>query len=113
VIHNDFILGNCLWQGSRLSVLDFADCGVGLYLYDLAPMLTNLEAPELQDAFLAGYSSKRPLSEGDNQRLPLLQAVRHVRACLVSIAKAQRNEPIPPLEVHLASRMTDIHTLMV
>lgn len=113
IIHNDFILGNCLWQESTVSVLDFADCGVGLYLYDLAPMLTNIDAPELQKAFLAGYTSKRPLSEEDVALLPLMQAVRHVRACFSSIAKAQRGEPGPPLAEHLASRMGDIYTLMV
>lgn len=113
IIHNDFILGNCLWQKSVVSVVDFADCGIGLYLYDLAPMLTNIDAPELQKAFLEGYTSKRPLSEEDLGFLPLMQAVRHVRACLSSIAKVQRGEPGPPLEKHLASRMGDIRALLV
>ncbi|MDQ3397681.1 MAG: phosphotransferase, partial [Deinococcota bacterium] len=62
VVHHDFILGNCRWMGDDLRVIDFADCGVGLYLYDLAPMLTNLDEPPLREHFIEGYASVRPLS---------------------------------------------------
>lgn len=112
-IHNDFILGNCLWHTNEVRVLDFADCGVGPYLYDLATMLTNFSDETLvRESFLEGYSSLRPLSSRHSEVLPLLEAVRHVRVCLWHIGKVQRGEVAPPLERHLEARMSEIHKLM-
>lgn len=90
-IHNDFILGNCLWHQGDLGVVDFADWGVGPYLYDLAPMLTNIgDRPRMHEAFLAGYDSRVPLSAAQEAVLPLLEAVRHVSFCLHNVDKARR-----------------------
>lgn len=112
-IHNDLILGNCLWHGDEVRVLDFADCGVGPYLYDLAPMLTNFsDETSVREGFLEGYLSLRPLSSKHREALPPLEAVRHVRVCLWAIGKAQRGEVAPPLERHLEVRMSEIHKLM-
>ncbi len=113
-IHNDFILGNCLWQDDDVRVLDFADCGVGPYLYDLAPMLTNFsDEILLRESFLEGYSSLCPLSSKHREVLPLLEAVRHVRVCLWLIGKVQRGEVAPPLERHLGARVSEIRRLML
>jgi Ser/Thr protein kinase RdoA (MazF antagonist) len=112
-VHNDFILGNCLWQGNDLRVLDFADCGVGLYLYDLAPMLTNLSGePSLREQFIEGYASLRPLSSEHRAVLPLMEAVRHVSSCLWLVGKTKRGDVVPPLERHLEARMAEIRELM-
>lgn len=112
ILHKDFILGNCLWHKDTVSVLDFADCGVGPYLHDLAPMLTDLDDLDLQGSFLEGYTSLCPLTQRDVGLLPLMQAVRHVNACLSIIGKARRGELIPPLKEHLAVRLSQIHELI-
>lgn len=112
-IHNDFILGNCLWHANEVRVLDFADCGVGPYLYDHATMLTNFSDETLvREGFLEGYSSLRPLSLEHTRVLPLLEAVRHVRVCLWHMGKVQRGEVAPPLERHLEARMSEVRRLM-
>lgn len=112
VIHKDFILGNCLWQSDNVRVLDFADCGVGPYLYDLAPMLTNFsDNISLRNAFLEGYMSLSPLSSSHRDVLPLLEAVRHVSSCLWVIGKVRRGEVAPPLERHLEARMAEVRRL--
>lgn len=112
-IHKDFILGNCLWDGSNVRVLDFADCGVGPYLYDLAPMLTNFsDDVSLRNDFLEGYTSLSLLSSSHREVLPLLEAVRHVSSCLWVIGKVRRGEVAPPLKHHLEMRMAEICGIM-
>lgn len=111
-IHQDFILGNCVWQQGVLGILDFADWGVGPFLYDLAPMLTNIgDQPRMRAAFLTGYRSRQPLSGAQEAVLPLLEAVRHVSFCFRSIDKAMHDLPTPPLDVHLPVRIAEIRLL--
>lgn len=95
VIHCDYILGNTHLSrnGSewRVGVLDFDDCGMGNYLYDLCPMLGNLaghpgdtynpDYPVLRDALLNGYRSARPLPVEWERHLPVLMAARHANHC--------------------------------
>jgi Ser/Thr protein kinase RdoA (MazF antagonist) len=112
-IHKDFILGNCLWHGSNVRVLDFADCGVGPYLYDLAPMLTNFsDEPALRGQFIEGYESLLTLPPKHKTVLPLMEAVRHVSSCVWILGKVRRGEVVPPLERHLEARMTEVRKVM-
>jgi Ser/Thr protein kinase RdoA (MazF antagonist) len=113
LLHKDFILGNCVWHPNGLGVLDFADAGTGPFLYDLAPMLTNIgHEPALRTAFLAGYRSRLPLSAAQERALPLMEAVRHVSFCFRNIAKATRGVTTPPLDVHLPARIAEIRLLL-
>ncbi len=113
ILHKDFILGNCLWHGDKVWVLDFADCGIGPYLYDLAPMLTNFsDEPVLRGEFIEGYAALRPLSPEQKKALPLLEAVRHISSCVWVLGKVRRGEVAPPLKRHLEVRMTEVHGLM-
>jgi Ser/Thr protein kinase RdoA (MazF antagonist) len=86
VIHADFILGNCLFHGHRVRVLDFDDCGWGYFLYDMAPLIGNLKDFDrdgsLVRAFLAGYRSVRSLPCEREQYIDLLVAVRDAAAAL-------------------------------
>jgi amino acid adenylation domain-containing protein len=65
LIHGDLQVTNFLLQDGQLAALDFADCGWGFYLYDIAAALLPLwrqpELPALTDAFLRGYRRVRPL----------------------------------------------------
>ncbi len=108
IIHKDYILGNCLWQEGKLSVLDFAECGLGLYLYDLATMLTNFsDQPTLQEALIKGYTSIIPISQEMLKRLPILEATRHLNTIFWNIEKAKLGEG-PDLEPHINVRMAEI-----
>ena len=86
VLHNDFILLNCLHHGRRTAVIDFDDCGWGFYLQDLGGMLSNLkDYPDyrsLRRWFLDGYRSVRPLPSEDEQDLELMIALRHCASTL-------------------------------
>ncbi len=65
LIHGDLQMTNFLLQDGQLVALDFADCGWGFYLYDIAAALLPLwgqqEFTALQDAFVRGYRRVRPL----------------------------------------------------
>lgn len=98
IIHFDYILGNIHFSrnGSdwRVGVIDFDDCGMGYYLYDLCPVLGNLagypggtynpDYPVLRDAFLSGYRTARPLPAEWERHLPVLMAVRHTNHCFLT-----------------------------
>jgi Ser/Thr protein kinase RdoA (MazF antagonist) len=59
LIHADLRLANLLASDGRTAVIDFDDCGLGWYLYDLAAAVSFFEddpaVPGLIDAWLAGY----------------------------------------------------------
>jgi Ser/Thr protein kinase RdoA (MazF antagonist) len=67
---------------SRVTVLDFDDCGFGWYLYDLGGSLSFMEddprVPELVDAWVAGYREVRELSTEEVAELPTFVLLRRL-----------------------------------
>jgi Ser/Thr protein kinase RdoA (MazF antagonist) len=63
LIHADLHLGNAVFQGGVVKLIDFDDCGTGPRLYDLAVALWELrnesDYPAYRDALLAGYRAHR------------------------------------------------------
>jgi Ser/Thr protein kinase RdoA (MazF antagonist) len=60
VIHADFHSGNYVLCDENVCIIDFDRCGFGLYLYDLALALMELEEQQ-RKAFLQGYETVRAL----------------------------------------------------
>lgn len=58
-IHADVLRENVLVDGSRLSLIDFDDSGIGYRLYDLGTTMSQnldeLHAADIRDALIAGY----------------------------------------------------------
>jgi amino acid adenylation domain-containing protein len=79
MIHGDLQVTNYLFHQGRVAALDFADCGTGWFLYDLAcsllPVARSAAFEEMRDALLRGYRSVRPLA-GAEERLPLFLRAR-------------------------------------
>ncbi|HLL23157.1 MAG TPA: phosphotransferase, partial [Kofleriaceae bacterium] len=77
IIHGDLFRDNVLWQGDRLvAILDFEQASGGSLAYDLAVCINDwcwLGAPrfDLVQALLAGYQTRRPLTDGDRAALPV------------------------------------------
>ena len=65
LVHKDLEPDNTVLHEGRVYAIDFADCGWGHYLYDIAASLLPLREkkgyPELREAFLRGYRRRRPL----------------------------------------------------
>ncbi|MDY7092838.1 MAG: amino acid adenylation domain-containing protein [Acidobacteriota bacterium] len=79
MIHGDLQVTNYLFHQGRVAALDFADCGTGWFLYDLAcsllPVARSPAFEEMRDALLRGYRSVRPLA-GAEEQLPLFLRAR-------------------------------------
>lgn len=62
LIHADLHDGNYLLHGDELRPIDFARCGFGYYLYDVASTLQYLP-PGVRASFFEGYQTTQKLSE--------------------------------------------------
>ena len=84
-IHGDIHQGNCHFQDDgRLTILDFALCGVGYRAYDLTGFLWPMRDKTIEDqkmrtcceAFLDGYESVRPLHPAEKLAIPAFVQIR-------------------------------------
>jgi len=73
LVHADLRLANLLVDGDTITVIDFDDCGFGWYFYDFGTAVSFFEddpaVPQWQDAWCAGYRSRRALSARDEDML--------------------------------------------
>jgi Ser/Thr protein kinase RdoA (MazF antagonist) len=84
LIHSDPTPNNFVFQDGEARVIDFASCGWGHYLYDVAVALSALEAhgehrAGLRAAFLEGYRRERPIPEGHLGHLGAFRTMRLAR----------------------------------
>jgi Ser/Thr protein kinase RdoA (MazF antagonist) len=89
LVHADLRLANLLVDGtgtdadpSRITVIDFDDCGFGWYFYDFGTAVSFFEddpaLPEWQHAWAAGYRTRRPLPTRDEAMLPSFVLLRRL-----------------------------------
>ena len=80
LIHADLHLGNLLFEGDEINVIDFDDCGFGFFLYDFASALgfrvNEPDFPAARQAMLEGYCSVRPLPPDTENLLDAFIKVR-------------------------------------
>lgn len=92
LIHADLHLGNAVFEGGRVKLIDFDDCGTGPRLYELAVALWELRLrPDYAaylDALRAGYLPGRMI---DLTRLDDYIALRQVAFALWYTGTAQVN----------------------
>lgn len=82
LIHADTRLANLLVAGDRVSVIDFDDCGLSWFLYDLASAVSFIEhepyVPELVDSWVRGYRDVAPLSAEEEAEIPTFIMLRRL-----------------------------------
>jgi Ser/Thr protein kinase RdoA (MazF antagonist) len=82
LVHADLRLANVLADGDEAQVIDFEDCGLSWYLYDLACALTFNEgrpdADELVAGFLDAYRTVQPLPGADEAEAPTFIMLRRL-----------------------------------
>lgn len=80
LIHGDLHPGNILKTANGLQVIDFDDAGFGWHLYELAVALFHYQSNPhfgmIRDALVAGYRSRRPLSDEALELLPAFLLMR-------------------------------------
>lgn len=85
MIHGDMIFKNTLFMNDQVRLIDFDDCGIGYYLYELAcPLLFYRQLPDYADlktALLEGYAAIRPLSPAHLEKIETFIAARYVASC--------------------------------
>ncbi|MGM0953246.1 MAG: phosphotransferase enzyme family protein [Pseudomonadota bacterium] len=82
LIHSDLRLANLLETGGETRVIDFDDCGLGWFLYDLASALSFIETredvPDLVRAWLDGYRTVSDLSADEEAEVPTFILLRRI-----------------------------------
>ncbi|MGC4173888.1 phosphotransferase enzyme family protein [Demequina sp.] len=92
LIHADLHMGNAVFRGTTVGLIDFDDSGFGPRIYDLAVALWEQrdepESAQVREALLDGYRSVRPI---DDTLLDDYIAVRQVAFDLWYTGTAQVN----------------------
>lgn len=82
LIHSDIRLANILICGDETRVIDFDDCGLGWFLYDLASAVSFIEThPQLNEliaAWVTGYRKSAPLSNEEEAEIPTFIMLRRL-----------------------------------
>lgn len=82
LIHSDLRLANLLVEGGGTKVLDFDDCGLGWYVYDIASSMTFIENHSDAEAIIAswieGYRTVGTLSEREIVEIPTFMMLRRL-----------------------------------
>ncbi|KHO28412.1 aminoglycoside phosphotransferase [Mycolicibacterium setense] len=87
LIHADLRLANLLVDPdasgvSKITVIDFDDCGFGWYFYDFGTAVSFIEddpaLPEWQDAWVSGYRTRRDLPSSDEDMLASFVLLRRL-----------------------------------
>jgi Ser/Thr protein kinase RdoA (MazF antagonist) len=82
LVHADLRLANLLVDGERITVIDFEDCGLSWYLYDLACALTFNEGRgdvrELIALWVDGYRAVEPLAAEDEAEIDTFLMLRRL-----------------------------------
>ncbi len=86
LVHADMRLANLLVDGSEVTVIDFDDCGIGWFMYDLGSSVSFIEdhplIPAMTDSWVNGYRTTGELSKEEELELPTFIMFR--RLLLVS-----------------------------
>ncbi len=82
LVHADLRLANLLVDGDRITVIDFEDCGLSWYLYDLACALTfNEGRPDVRELialWVDGYRQVEPLPAEDEAEIDTFIMLRRL-----------------------------------
>lgn len=82
MIHSDMRAANLLADHGDITILDFDDCGMGYYMYDIASVVALMEhrgdLPEVIHELLAGYQTIRPLTDADRDMVWTFIIMRRV-----------------------------------
>lgn len=74
IIHGDLCISQFIHHQNQIGVIDFDNCALGYYLFDLGWALHN-KTPDYKRSYLIGYESVRPLSKNDKHILEAFMVI--------------------------------------
>ena len=93
LIHADLCSGNLLSADGQVRVIDFADCGYGYWVHDLAMFMSyfarNTQAPTYLKSLLQGYGEIRPVPVKQLQYIDTFIAAQQVTLALWRVNRSQ------------------------
>ena len=97
LIHADMRLANLLVSEVGTHLIDFDDCGMSWFLYDLAAGISFIEdhhqVPEIKSAWVRGYQKVRPLSKYECDQIDTFVMLR--RLALLAWIGSHMESPEP------------------
>jgi Ser/Thr protein kinase RdoA (MazF antagonist) len=96
LIHADLHPGNMVWQGAKVSIIDFDRSGFGPVIYDIATTFGYLEDAE-RTAFLSGYETVSLLPEGFTEKRPMFTIAEWLTNLAFLAARAEDREYVDTL----------------
>ncbi|MEO7992796.1 MAG: phosphotransferase, partial [bacterium] len=92
LIHADLHLHNVVFHQGVARPIDFDDCQMGPWLYDLAVTLySSTSVPEAREAVLRGYRRIRPFPEAQLRHLRVVMAARDAGVLMWLAVRGQTN----------------------
>ncbi|MEQ8508325.1 MAG: phosphotransferase [Rhodospirillaceae bacterium] len=111
--HGDLQCANAmLLANGSLAVFDFSDCGTDYFAKDIAAFYWRNDfdgRPEsINQAFVAGYNSTRPLSGEEKAAQPLFRLMRHLLITSSMAEFVNRIGPVPGFDKNIDHYLTMI-----
>lgn len=94
LIHADLHLGNIVFRDEKPFPIDFARCGFGYYLYDIAQLLSGGLYPIQRQIVLEGYESIRSLDDGYVQTLECFFVMAAIESCSIHSSDPRETESL-------------------
>jgi Ser/Thr protein kinase RdoA (MazF antagonist) len=115
LIHADLHFGNVIFTADEASAIDFDDCGIGCWAYDIAiamrPWRTDMNWTSFWEAFQDGYRGISDLPPGID-RLDLFIVARHIATTLWASSRASDSSYLAKsLDARCESAATAINLL--
>lgn len=113
LVHADMRLANLLVNGDMVNVIDFDDCGLSWFMYDLGSSLSFIEhepyVPDLVESWVRGYRTVTDLSAEDEAELPTFIMMRRLLlvAWIGSHAETETAQQMGPEYAVTSCRLAD------
>ena len=81
-------------DNNKITVFDFDQCGYGYRAFEIGKFFSSIRSHnkkfEIQEAFLKGYQSIRPLNQIEQEAIPIFEIISVIWVMAIQVANADR-----------------------